>query len=78
MAPLRRQPGVVEIEPADHAADVEGRLDRIELDSRARHARAARHHRARHERAQMLRAGRILQGQHRAAERVHQHERAVS
>ena len=31
MAPLRRQPGVVEVEPANHGADVEGSLHRVEL-----------------------------------------------
>jgi hypothetical protein len=31
VAPFGGQPGVVEVEPADHGADVEGRLHRIEL-----------------------------------------------
>jgi hypothetical protein len=31
MAPFGGEPGVVKIEPADHAADVECRGDRIEL-----------------------------------------------
>src|SRR5579871_991919 len=32
MSPLRCEPGVVEIEPADHCADVEGRLDGVQLE----------------------------------------------
>jgi len=35
MAPFRRQPGVVEVEPADHGADIERRLHRVELELRA-------------------------------------------
>jgi hypothetical protein len=46
VAPFGREPGVVEVQPADHAADVEGRRHRVELVARARHARAALHVRA--------------------------------
>ena len=41
MAPFGGEPGVVEIEPADHRADVERRMHRIELPRGAR-ARARR------------------------------------
>ena len=41
MTPLGREPGVVEVEPADQRADVERGRDGIELVARARHARAA-------------------------------------
>jgi hypothetical protein len=37
VAPLGGQPGVVEVEPANHGADVERSLHRIELKSRAGH-----------------------------------------
>ena len=47
MAPFGREPGVVEIEPADHGADVERGLDRVELELRARHLGAVRHNGAR-------------------------------
>jgi hypothetical protein len=42
MTPLGREPGVVEIEPADDRPDVEGGLYRVELELRARHLRAVR------------------------------------
>jgi hypothetical protein len=61
VTPLRRQPGVVEIQPADHGADVEGRIDRIELVGRARHACPAAQCRARHHRSQELGAGRVFE-----------------
>ena len=41
MPPLGREPSVVEVEPADHRTDVEGRLDGLEFVGRAGHARAA-------------------------------------
>ena len=47
VAPFGGQPGVVEIEPADHRADVEGRLHRVELELRAGNLGAVRHHRPR-------------------------------
>src|SRR5882672_7671481 len=59
--PLRRQPGIVEIEPANHGADVEGGVDGIELVSSAGNARAVGESRARYHRAHQLRAGRIFQ-----------------
>ena len=51
MAPFRRQPGVVEVEPAHHGADAERAHDRIQLVAGARHARPAGHRGARHHRA---------------------------
>src|SRR3989454_8922191 len=39
VAPLGGEPGVVEIEPADHGADIERRLHRVELVARSRHLR---------------------------------------
>src|SRR2546422_8545534 len=36
VAPLGGEPGVVEIEPADHGADIERRLHRVELVARDR------------------------------------------
>ena len=53
MAPFGGEPGVVVIEPADEAADVEGSLDGIELKGGPRHARAVRNHGARHDRTQV-------------------------
>ncbi len=32
MAPLGSKPGIVEIEPADHRANIESRLDGVELE----------------------------------------------
>ena len=72
MSPFRREPGVVEIEPADHRADVECGGDRVELVRRARDLRAVRHHRSRNDRAEELGAGGILERFQPAAERVHQ------
>ena len=72
MPPLRRQPSVVEVQPADHAADVPRRLDRIQLVRRARHPGAVRRHRARHDRADVFGALREAQRQEAAAQGVHQ------
>jgi hypothetical protein len=68
MTPFRREPGVVEIEPANEAADVESRGHRIEDERRSRHARAIFQSRARNDRAEQARAGWIIQGEQRAAE----------
>src|SRR6478672_6654711 len=46
MAPFGGEPGVVEVEPTDHGAEVERRLHRIELVMGAGYLRAIRHHRA--------------------------------
>ena len=72
VAPLGGEPGVVEVQPADHRADVESRLHRVELEGGARDTRAARHHRSRHHRTQELAAGRILQRLKPAGEGVHE------
>ena len=72
MAPFRREPGVVEIQPADHCADVEGGLDRIELVTRAGHACTTRHRGARHDGPEHARAGGEGERLEPAGERVHQ------
>ncbi len=72
VAPFGREPGVVEVEPADHRADVECRLDRIELVGGPGHLRAVGHRRARNDRPQELGARRVLERLEAAAERVHQ------
>ncbi len=72
VAPFRGQPGVVEVQPADHGADVEGRLYRIELELRAGHLGAVGHHRPGHDRAEHLGARRIGQGLEPAAQSVRQ------
>jgi hypothetical protein len=64
--------GVVEIEPADHAADVEGSHHGIELELRARHLRAVGNHRAGDDGAEKLRACRERKGLETAAQRVHE------
>src|SRR4051812_35475285 len=61
MAPLGGEPGVVEVEPADHRADAEGRLYRIELKLRPGHLGAVRHHRAWHDGAEELGACGVLE-----------------
>src|SRR5688572_14353512 len=72
MAPLRGKPGVVEVQPADHRADVEGGVHRVELELGARHARAIRHRGALDDRAEQLVAGRVFERLEAAAQRVHQ------
>ena len=72
VAPLGRQPGVVEVEPADHGADVERGLHGVELIVRARNARAVGDDGARHDGSQELGAGRILERLEAAAKRVDQ------
>ncbi len=72
VAPLGGQPGVVEVEPANHGADVEGGLNRVELKSRARYLGAVGHDGSRHDRAQQLGAGWILERLQAAAESVDQ------
>ena len=61
MTPFRCQPGVVEVEPADHGADVEGGLHRVELKLGARHLGAIRHQGAGHDRAHQLFASRVFE-----------------
>src|SRR5262245_49322968 len=45
MSPLSGEPGVVEIEPANHAADVPGSLHRIELELCSRNPGTIRYNR---------------------------------
>ena len=72
VAPLGGQPGVVEIQPANHGADVEGGLNRVQLKRRARNFGAVGHDGSRHHRPQQLGAGRILKRLKAAAQRVDQ------
>ena len=72
MAPFGGQPGVVEIQPADHGADVEGRQDGVELEGCARHLGAIGDCGARYHRPQQLGAGRVAQCLEAAAQCVHQ------
>ena len=72
MAPFGREPGVVEVQPADHRADIERRLHRIELELRAGNARPVRHDGAGNDRAEQLGAGRIGQRLEAAPQRVDQ------
>ncbi|SVK47259.1 Uncharacterised protein [Acinetobacter baumannii] len=72
VAPLRRQPGVVEVEPADHGADIERRLHRIQLETGAGHPAAVQHLGARHHRPHQFLAGRVAQRLQPAAEGIEQ------
>ena len=76
MAPLGGQPGVVEVEPADHGADVERRLHRVELEAGAGNARAVGHHGAGNDGAEQLGAGRIFERFKAAAQRIDEAVRA--
>jgi len=66
------QPGVVEIQPAHHCADVEGGLHRVQHVVRARHARSVDHADARHQWTEQLAAGREGQRFQAAAQRIEQ------
>ncbi len=72
MAPLRGEPRIVEVEPADHRPDVESGLHRVQFERCARHTRATRHYRARHDRSQQPGACRVLERLKAACQRVHQ------
>ena len=73
MTPFRRQPGIVEVEPAHHRADVKGRSDRIELvGSTGNPCARTGHCRTRDNRSKQLGAGRVVQGEQAATERIHQ------
>ena len=72
MAPLGGQPGVVEIQPAHDAADVPGRLHRVQFMGGAGHARAVAHRGALHQWTEMLGAFGKAQGQQAAAQGIHQ------
>ncbi|MNI30814.1 hypothetical protein D3C73_846730 [compost metagenome] len=70
--PFGGQPGVVEIQPADHRADVERGLHGVKLERRAGHLGAVWHHGAGHDRPQQLLARRVFQRFQAAAQRVDQ------
>ena len=72
MPPFGGEPGVVEVEPADHGPDVEGGLNGIELKRRARHLCTVGDDRARHDGSQQLGAGRVGKRLESAAERIDQ------
>ena len=72
MTPLGRQPRVVEVEPADHRADVERGLHRIELIRRARHLGAVRDDGSRDDRSHQLGASGVTERLEAAAERIEQ------
>ena len=70
--PFGRQPGIVEIQPAHHRADVEGGLHRVQHVMRTRNARAVDHADARHQWTKQFAAGRERQRFQAAAQRVEQ------
>jgi len=72
MAPFGRQPGVVEVQPADHAADIERGLHRIQLELRAGNLGAVGDDGAGHDGAHELAAGRVFQAFQAAAQGVDQ------
>ena len=58
--PLRSQPCVVEIKPPNHAADVEGCFDRLQLPIGARHSGTTRQCRTGNDRSKQLGTSGIL------------------
>ena len=72
MSPFGREPGVVEVQPANRAADIERRLDRVENVVCAGHPRSVRNDRSRHVRPEMLNALRVVKRKQPAADRVEQ------
>ena len=70
MAPLGGEPGIVEIEPADHRADIERGMHRLELPVGAGNARAVRQCRAGNHGSQVFRAFGIAQREQSAAQRI--------
>src|SRR5688500_19056127 len=72
MPPLGGQPCVVEIKPADHRADIESRLYRVELEPGARNFCSIRHRSARNDRTQKFGAGWISERFHCTAQGVYQ------
>ena len=72
VAPLRRQPRVIEVEPANHGADVEGRVDGIEFVGGAGNARAVGEGGARNHGPHQFRAGRIFQRLEAAGQSIHE------
>ena|SRR5699024_2300463 len=72
MAPLRRQPGIVKIEPANHRADVKCRLDGIELELGSGDAHTVRYNGAGDNWPQQFFTGRVFESFQTAAEGVEQ------
>jgi hypothetical protein len=72
MPPFGRQPGVVEIQPANQGADVEGRLHRVELKCGAGNPGTVGDDRARDDRPEQLAAGRVGERFEATAESVDQ------
>ena len=72
MAPLRRQPGVIEVQPANQRADVEGRLHRVKLKLGARNLGAVGNHRALDDGAEQLAGSRVFERFQAAAQGVDQ------
>ncbi len=70
VAPLGGEPGVVEVEPADEGADVEGCLDGVELVGGAGDAGAVGDDGAGNDRSEELGAGGVFEGFEAAAEGV--------
>ena len=72
MPPFRGQPGVVEVKPANRAADVPCRLDGIQLELRTRYAGTVRYHGARYDGPQVLGTLREAQRKEAASQGIHQ------
>jgi hypothetical protein len=72
VTPLGREPGVIEVEPANHRADVKGGLYRIEFERRPRDARPVGECCAGYQRPHELSAGRVDERLKTAGERVEQ------
>ena len=72
MSPFGGEPGVVEVKPAVHCADVERRHNRFELVRRSRNSRTARQCGACNDGAKQLGAGREVQCLKTAGKRVHE------
>ncbi len=72
VAPFGGQPRVIEIEPANHRADVKGRLNRVKLKLCTGHFGAVRDCGARYDGPQQFCAGRVFQCFQAAAQGVDQ------
>jgi len=72
MPPFGREPGVVEVQPADDGADIESGLHRIKLKGCSRNPGAVRNDRSRNDRTQELCTSGISQRFKTAAQRVQQ------
>ena len=70
MAPLGSQPGIVEVKPANHGADIECRLHWIKLVVCARHPRAIGNHSSGNDGAEQFGARRIFESFQPAAQRI--------